>query len=163
MATRDIVAVTRTIGTTSGGFFRQHPSSFTRSGRLGVVDHVADASMVYLDVDRRSAPSARSLYACCRIVGVSPLWLCYRRSTHGWHIIMAIRDQLEPAEIVALQACCGSDPRREALNLMRVLSIRRKGIGGFWSTRWNLLYAYKLQPQSRSHRTQSPDRQRQRR
>jgi len=50
-----------------------------------------------------------------------------------------------PAELVAFQACCGSDQRRETLNLMRVLAIRKTPITSpFWRDRWNLLFSEKL-------------------
>ena len=68
-----------------------------------------------------------------------------RRTRRGWHVAITLRDALEPAEIVALQSCLGSDRRREALNLMRVIGLRRThGIDSFWFERWNLLYREKL-------------------
>jgi hypothetical protein len=48
-------------------------------------------------------------------------------------------------ELVAFQACCGSDLRREALNLMRVVGIRTTPIRSkFWRDRWNILYSEKV-------------------
>lgn len=49
---------------------------------------------------------------------------------------------LDPAQMVALQSVLGSDPRREALNLMRVLSLS-KMTPRYWKKRWNLLYRSK--------------------
>lgn len=68
----------------------------------------------------------------------------YRRSRRGWHVIVPIDTPLLPAEQVALQAILGSDSRRELLNAMRVIAMRRKGARRFWRARWNLLYAHKL-------------------
>lgn len=101
--------------------------------------------MALVDIDHKRAPRIRAIYAVCRIVGVSPLWVAYRRTRRGWHLIIYLRDRLQPAELIALQSCFGSDGRREALNLMRVLAIRRTPITNpFWLTRWNLLYERKL-------------------
>lgn len=112
---------------------------------VGVIDHVSDQRMAYIDVDDRYAPSIRQFYSVCRIVGVSPVWINYRRTKKGWHIIIRLRDRLRPAETIALQACCGSDLRREALNLMRIIAIRRTPITSrFWRRRWNILFREKL-------------------
>lgn len=112
---------------------------------IGVVDHVHDANCVYLDMDSNASPSIRPLYAVFRIVGVRPLWIEYRRTARGWHVIVYLRDSLLPAETIALQCCCGSDKRREALNLMRLLAIRRTPITSrFWRRRWNILFSRKL-------------------
>lgn len=101
--------------------------------------------MALIDVDSRRSPSLRETVAVCRIVGVRPVWACYRRTRRGWHLILYLRDQLLPAECIALQCCLGSDARREALNLMRVLAIRRTPITRrYWVNRWNLLYRSKL-------------------
>lgn len=112
---------------------------------VGVIDHVADQRMAYIDVDHRRCPSVRAIHAVCRIVGVSPLWICLRRSAHGWHVIVHLRDKLDRAELIAFQACCGSDLRREALNLMRSVAIRKTPISDrFWLKRWNILFERKL-------------------
>lgn len=134
-----------TSGNASGGFFQQHPSSFTRHGRWGVVNHVANARMLYLDVDRATSPKLPPLFAVARIIGVRPLWIEYRRSRRGWHVVICMRDRYSPAELVAMQALFGSDGRREALNLMRAIAIRRAGITSrFWGARFNILYRGKL-------------------
>jgi hypothetical protein len=102
--------------------------------------------MALVDIDRQRAPRIREIFSVCRIVGVSPLWIAYRRTNRGWHVILYLRDHLHAAECIAFQACLGSDRRREALNLMRVLAIRRTPISDpFWRTRWNLLYERKLE------------------
>jgi hypothetical protein len=98
-----------------------------------------------LDYDRRRVPRVGPIYAVCRIAGLRPVWIETRRTRRGWHVRVYFRDALTPAELVAFQAACGSDPRREALNLMRVLAMRRReNVGEFWSARWNLLYEKKI-------------------
>ena len=59
---------------------------------------------------------------------------------------------LAPAETVAVQALLGSDSRREALNLMRAMSVSRRDPGAFWRRRWNLLFSYKLQDRNITNR-----------
>lgn len=102
-------------------------------------------SRAYIDVDTIRAPALRPYYAVCRIVGVRPLWIAYERTRRGWHVVIQFgsRDRFTPAELVAFQACCGSDIRRESLNLMRVCAIRRGRLPAFWRKRWNLLFVYK--------------------
>jgi len=51
--------------------------------------------------------------------------------------------QLIPSEQVALQFALESDPRRECLNLMRVLSLARHPSRNK-STHWNVLFERKL-------------------
>jgi len=89
-------------------------------------------------------PRLRPLWALCRIVGVRPRNLRIDRTRHGWHVVLTLNVRLSRGELVAFQACAGSDLRREALNLMRVIAIRRTRIRGFWSHRWNLLFTEKL-------------------
>lgn len=125
---------------------RSNPLTFDFH-RIGRIAHDVDLHCAYLDMDRRAIPRLRPLWAVCRIVGLRPMWIETRRTRHGWHVRIKLHDRLEPAELVAFQACCGSDSRREALNLMRVLAIRRNQITDpFWLKRWNLLYADKLAP-----------------
>src|SRR5688572_32820619 len=76
---------------------------------IGVIAHVADETMVYLDIDSRTSPSIRTIFAGCRIVGVRPMWVAYRRTARGWHVIIHLHDRLQPAETIALQSVLGSD------------------------------------------------------
>lgn len=86
------------------------------------------------------------IWAVCRIAGLRPLWIESRRTRKGWHLRIRFRERYSESELVAFQACCGSDARREALNLMRVLAVRRSEgrIGPFWTARVNLLYGEKI-------------------
>jgi hypothetical protein len=98
-----------------------------------------------LDYDFRRVPRVRPLWAVCRIVGVRPLTIRTDRTRRGWHVLIVLAERLCPAEIVALQAIMGSDDRREALNLMRVIAIRKRPPAPFWRDRWNILFERKLQ------------------
>jgi hypothetical protein len=114
--------------------------------RFGVVRVVGGPRDVLLDFDRPAAPRLFPIWSVCRLVGVRPACVEYFRTRKGWHLWIRLQRPLEPAERVALQAVLGSDPRRETLNLMRVLAIRRNNIRGHWRTRWNLLFSTKLTP-----------------
>lgn len=97
-----------------------------------------------LDLDRPRVPRFASIYAICRIVGITPRVIRTDRTRRGWHVLIWIRESLTPAETIALQILFGSDNRREALNLMRAIAIRQHDPGPFWRDRWNLLYESKL-------------------
>lgn len=113
--------------------------------KFGVVAERVNLTRAYLDFDRRRTPRLRPIWSVCRIVGLRPLWIEHRRTRRGWHVIVQLNDRLQPAELVALQAVMRSDPRRETLNLCRVLGMRRSPIrSAFWRKRWNLLYERKL-------------------
>lgn len=112
--------------------------------RLGQMKNWSDDHVAYLDVDSRRCPRVRSVWAVCRIINVRPTSIRFDRTRHGWHVLCRFRESLTPAELVAFQACAGSDLRREALNLMRARAIRTHAITGFWARRWNILYAHKI-------------------
>lgn len=56
---------------------------------------------------------------------------------HGVHCIVHLRRAITETEIIALQLLCGSDPKRELMNLKRVLS---PGFTGKNRKNWNLLH-----------------------
>jgi hypothetical protein len=110
-----------------------------------VTKHDTDLQCAYLDMDQLVHPKLFTIWSVCRIIGVQPVWIESTRTRRGWHLRVYLDDRLTPAELVAFQAVCGSDRRREMLNLMRVLAIRRTPIRSrFWRARWNLLFAHKL-------------------
>lgn len=75
------------------------------------------------------------------MLGVRIVWARYDKTRRGYHVIVRFTRRFSPVEIVAMQALCGSDSKREALNLARVMSrYNRNGI-----KRWNLLYRVKLE------------------
>lgn len=49
---------------------------------------------------------------------------------------------VEPLEVVCLQLLLGSDPKREAFNLLRAHNLG--DAPAFWRDRWNVLYAEKI-------------------
>jgi hypothetical protein len=99
---------------------------------------------LFLDFDRPRPPTLKMIWTVLRAMNLRPGAIEYRRSRRGWHVVVPVNASLLPAEQVALQAVMGSDSRRELLNAMRVLSIRRRGARPFWRARWNLLYAHKI-------------------
>lgn len=121
-----------------------------RLDRWGKMQHYSEPDRLYLDFDfqrpDRRSPRLRPFWTVLRMVGLRPLQTIMERTRHGWHVIIKINRELQPAETVALQSCLGSDGRREALNLMRVLAMRKKcyGVTPFWRARWNILYSSKL-------------------
>lgn len=126
----------------SGGVFKRGKFLL---GRWGVLGEKANPKRAYLDFDLgRCSPRLAGIHVTLRAIRNRAAWIRYDRTKKGWHIVIALRDALQPAETVALQACCGSDIRRETLNLMRVLAIRRKGASPFWRKRYNILYEFKL-------------------
>lgn len=113
--------------------------------RFGIVKQFGADSLVMLDYDTRAVPRLQRIWAVCRIVGLRPVRIRTDRTTRGWHVLVWLDKRLTSGELACLQSLCRSDWKREALNLMRIVSIRRGRIrDGFWSKRWNLLYAEKL-------------------
>lgn len=101
--------------------------------------------IVLLDEDIGARPISRAaIRAVLNVCGLKAVSVESRRSVSGgrhWRVVVD-RD-LTPAETVALQACMGSDLKRETLNLSRVLFNRHEqGEPGAW----NLLYDAKVYP-----------------
>jgi hypothetical protein len=78
-----------------------------------------------------------------RLLGIRTTYRRLDRTAKGFHMVIRWDTALQPVEIIALQAMLGSDPTREALNLMRVRSLAR---GTDESEYWNILYARKCYP-----------------
>lgn len=86
----------------------------------------------------------RDLYArvsgsCTRLWGWTVEGMRIDRTRRGWHVVVALRERVAPALVVAAQAILGSDPNREAFNLMRVRRLRTQA--AFWRERFNVLYS----------------------
>lgn len=60
------------------------------------------------------------------------------RTKNGWHVAIQVSETLSPAQVVAVQAICGSDWRREAFCLNKTRKLHR--CPRFWRDRWNVLY-----------------------
>jgi len=84
------------------------------------------------------------MFVVLRLAGLRWRWCQSERTRRGWHMVIRLVGDLEPAELVALQALLGSDRKREALNIMRVIAIRRWPRKDGRNTRWNLLFERKL-------------------
>jgi hypothetical protein len=96
-------------------------------------------TLLKLDID---GPIPRGFFF--RLMHCVKLWQCpietvrYDRTRHGWHVIVAVDVELSNETIVAAQAILGSDPKREAFNLMRCRYLRLQS--KFWRARFNVLY-----------------------
>ena len=107
---------------------------------FGRIKEYAFSRRLFLDFDMRRCPRVRPLWAVCRIIGAHPKTIRFDRTRRGWHVVIELSEWFSPLEVVAMQAVLGSDARREALNLMRVLS----EYGRLGEKRWNILYSRKL-------------------
>jgi hypothetical protein len=74
----------------------------------------------------------------CNTVGVPVEYYRCDRTRNGWHVTVRVARRINALSVVALQAIMGSDPRREAFNLMRVRNLR--SVAPFWRGRWNVFY-----------------------
>lgn len=74
-----------------------------------------------------------------RDLGLRVRWIRLEFSKSGnYHLVIAIRGQLEHFGIVAAQSILGSHPQREIYNFLRVSKLTR--VPKFWRSRWNRLY-----------------------
>ena len=85
----------------------------------------------------------RMVRAVANICGLKVRWMRFDKTRRGWHVVIHWNIALAPAEAVALQFALGSDRRREALNLMRVLSLTRIP-SKLKARNWNILFSRKL-------------------
>lgn len=106
-------------------------------------------TLLYLDFD---GPVPNKLVD--RIVWTTKLWqwtlvaIRFDRTRRGWHVVVGIKEAVEPPMIVAAQAILGSDYKREAFNLMRVQSLPH--VSPYWRERWNVLYSHHAKPSRRA-------------
>jgi hypothetical protein len=127
---------------TFGGWFG---SGQLRFKVYGNVKEFANPKKVMLDVDSRyirfgGVGSVLHVWSFLGIMRVRSEWIRFDRTRRGWHVVVKLAHALAPAETVAVQAILGSDPKRESINLMRVMSeYPREG-----KKRWNLLYNFKI-------------------
>ena len=107
----------------------------------GIQDRFPLGTAAFIDCDTPVGIPVPNLNAICRIVGIKPKTICFKRTRRGWHIIIVLSETLSPIELIAFQAIAGSDRMREALNFMRC---RCSGVADFWQKRSNILYEYKV-------------------
>jgi len=55
-------------------------------------------------------------------------------------------------EVVAWQAVFGSDPNREAYNILRGGLVDERKIKGYWANAWNVLYGFPLTSKKRKRK-----------
>lgn len=97
-------------------------------------------SLIYLDFDGPLPANLVSWITTCAKLWAWPIAaIRVDRTRRGYHVVVGINKKLAPAHIVAAQAILGSDPKREAFTLMRVL--RLPELPAFWRKRWNVLYS----------------------
>ena len=81
--------------------------------------------VIKLDFDRRRVSwrtvAKRVLFAD-HLMRLKPDYVIIHRTRHGYHMRLILKRRLRPEFIVALQAAFGSDPRREILNLERIMN-----------------------------------------
>lgn len=105
----------------------------------GVVRYYARPELVLMDFDSDEPVTIPTIRGVIVRLHLKVRAIEYHRTRRGWHVVLLLKQQLKPAETVALQAILGSDPLRETFNLARIL-----GGQADESFRWNLLFDYKL-------------------
>lgn len=76
-----------------------------------------------IDIDGKK-PDLKHIRNVLRIVEIKANRIRKDKTKHGWHVIVYLNRKLTPIETIALQAICGSDLVREAMNFSRL----RKGL-----------------------------------
>ena len=121
-------------------------SGALRFEKFGLIDAVSDypqGHACFMDYDKDTLlPTIPQLYSLFRVLGLRPIAVVYKKSKRGWHIVAVFPEKYKPMELVAIQAICGSDPMREALNWVRASQPGQ--LRGFWGRRWNILYSKKI-------------------
>ena len=129
-------------------FLRQGELRFETFGHIDKISDFPVGKIALIDLDSHKSLAIPKLYAHLRCCGLRSLALGINRTRRGWHAAIVLDKKLPLAELIALQAVLGSDRMREAMNLMRVISIREHGgekaLGDFWKQRHNILFDYKL-------------------
>lgn len=111
------------------------------------LSNIRQGYAIHMDYDNPSTPpTIPALYSVLRVLGIGVSSVCYSCTRRGWHVTASLIERLNKPELVALQSILGSDPMREALNLMRCIQMRlhRKALPIFWQQRWNILYDHKV-------------------
>ena len=60
-----------------------------------------------------------------------------KKTRHGYHVRISVRNKIPKRELNFLQLALGSDYRRECMNLRRIISCKQM-------KSWNVLYAFKF-------------------
>lgn len=73
-----------------------------------------------------------------------------RKTRHGWHIRIYVKNKVQGVALAFLQQAFGSDFRRECYNFRRIMEIKQM-------KSWDLLYAWKFNGQDQIISYESPD------
>lgn len=110
----------------------------------GEIEDYSRNDTLYLDKDGvHPRCSLRRVWELFRSIGIRVVWVRYSKSRRGWHVVIRVNRGLDALVIVALQSVLGSDPKREAFNLARVMA----GYNKNGAKRWNILYRRKIEPE----------------
>ena len=74
-----------------------------------------------------------------------------RRTRHGYHVRIRVRNKIPKRELSFLQLALGSDYQRECMNLRRIISCKQMRI-------WNVLYEFKFNSKGDITSQEKPDR-----
>lgn len=98
--------------------------------------------LLKLDIDAgQPVPLLGTILKLLRRSGYRVGWLMQKRSRSGkgWHLVLAtVPVPQTPMEVVALQAILGSDPAREACNVVRARVFPK--VPQRYRSWWNVLY-----------------------
>lgn len=114
---------------------------FKACQRLGQVKATYNPGLVLCDYDHSHPPGIPEVMARLRVCRLSPVFLRYDKTQHGFHIVLKVKEPLGPWETLALQAILGSDPRREAMNWFRLANTPGTKQA---EKHWNILYERKI-------------------
>jgi len=73
-----------------------------------------------------------------------------RVTSHGYHVVFSVTNQIPPLYLVLLQRSLGSDVKRECFNFRRITTIKKM-------RSWNVLYSYKFDAQGNFLSQEKPD------
>jgi hypothetical protein len=134
-----------------------------KPSEYGVIDEysTADKLLIDIDLDKFNTPKA-----CYRLTKTSNYFIetvidvqiiprlrmmqipikqfFYRKTKHGWHIKINLDSMYTPVELCAIQAICGSDANREALNFKRAFFLASEAAAVHLAERWQVLFVRKL-------------------
>ncbi len=102
-----------------------------------------EQAQLKLDFDTEEEPSLSLIFLKLRRAGYAVRELVQRRSPskRGWHVLVNVEPQPRTAmEVVALQAICGSDPWREAMQVQRAHAMAKRSLPAHMRDAWNVLY-----------------------
>lgn len=124
----------------------------TSSRDYGIIDTYAAPNLLLLDIDGTEIdwPEIDRRLELMQLICCSKE---YRETARGFHVKIVLDREYPPPYLVAIQAILGSDPRREALNFMRAVSLSaleservvtcQEEID-FLRMRWQVLFSKKL-------------------